>query len=58
MLIPVHDVDALTEKMKACIKGEFDLYAMAQECQKSVRNFDTKSVITAKLLKDINVPKS
>ena len=58
VFIPVHDVDALTEKMKVCIQGEFDLYAMAQECPKPAMDFDTKSVITAKLLKDINVLKS
>lgn len=58
VFIPVHDVDALTEKMKVCIQGEFDLYAMAQECPKLAMDFDTKSVITAKLLKDINVLKS
>lgn len=58
ILIPVHNVEALIEKMKACIHGELNLYAMSRECQRTAKNFDTKSVITAKLLKDINVLRS
>lgn len=56
-LIPAHDADALVSKMKSCINGEFNLYDMAQCCQKSARNFDTKNVITKELLQDINILK-
>lgn len=55
IFIPVHDSVALAEKMKSCINGEFDLYAMSKECQKAACDYDVKNVITTELLKEINI---
>lgn len=51
--ISPHSSTELSNKMKSCIEGKYDLYKMAQECQKEAFYYDVKNVITTKLLQDI-----
>lgn len=55
LFIPVHDANALSAKMQQCIDGEIDLTEMAYKCQRMAECYDTKNVITRKLLKEINI---
>lgn len=55
LFVPVHDADALCDKMRQCIDGDYDIYAMAQNCQKQCDYYDVDKVITKKLLQEIGV---
>lgn len=55
LFIPVHDAQALATKMQECIDGNVDLAAMALNCQQTAQCYDTKNVITSKLLEEINI---
>ena len=55
LFVPVHDVPALTEKMKLCIEGKIDLTAMSKNCQKTAPMYDVDNVVTTDLLKKIGL---
>lgn len=55
LFIPVHDVNALKEKMKECMDKKYDLMAMAKRCQQCASNYDAKKVITMDLLKELEI---
>lgn len=55
LFVPVHDIPALTEKMKLCIEGKIDLTAMSINCQKTAPMYDVDNVVTVDLLKKIGL---
>lgn len=55
MFVPVHDVSALTKKMKECIEGVIDLTKMSKKCQKTAPMYDVDNVVTGDLLKKIGL---
>jgi len=55
LFIPVHDVTALKKKMEACVDGKYDLMSMAILCQQHAENYETKTVITWDLLKELDI---
>lgn len=53
--IPVHNVIALKDKMKACMGGQYDLNKMARICQMQAAKYNVDNVITEELLEEIGV---
>ena len=55
IFVPVHDVSALTKKMKECIDGVIDLTKMSRNCQKTAPMYDVDNVVTVDLLEKIGL---
>ena len=55
LFIPVHDVSALTLKMKQCIERLYPLNEMAIKCQEEAKKYDVNNVITKELLKKVGI---
>lgn len=55
MLVSVHDVFALSMKMKDCIDGKVDLQRMSKNCQLAATLYDVDNVVTEDLLKKIGL---
>lgn len=55
LFIPVHDINALSEKMKECILGKYDLVLMSNICQKEASKYNINNVVTESLLKKVNI---
>lgn len=57
MVVPVHDVEALTNKMQDCIDGNVNLQMLSVNCQQYASYYDVNNVITNDLLKKIGLIK-
>lgn len=57
LFIPVHDVQALEDKMRECIDGKYDLKHMSSCCQKQAKAYNVDNVITIDFLKRIGIIK-
>ena len=55
IFVPVHDVDALVNKMQECIEGKYDLSRMSILCQKQAETYNVDKVITKDLLYKIGI---
>lgn len=55
ILIPPHDVDALTQAIKDCICGQYPLDEMAVVCQRKAQKYDVDEVVNAELLSMIGL---
>lgn len=55
ILIPPHDVEALTQTIKDCISGQYPLDDMAKACQREATRYDVDKVLNAELLSKIGL---
>ena len=55
LFVPVHDIPALREMMKACIDRKYDLGAMAKKCQKHAETYNVDNVVTDQLLRKVGL---
>lgn len=55
MFVPVHDVSALTDKMRQCIDRSIDLVALSRNCQRSASQYDIENVVSIDLLTKIGL---
>ena len=55
LFVPVHDANALAERMKECIEGKYDIDQMKLSCQKESEKYNVDNVITKDLLKEIEI---
>ena len=55
LFIPVHNIIALSQKMKDCIDKKIDIYTMSLNCQEQAKKYDIDNVITTELLEEIGV---
>lgn len=55
MFVPVHDIPALRDMMKACIERKYDLGTMAKKCQKYAETYNVDNVVTEDLLRKVGL---
>lgn len=55
VIYPVHDVASLVETMERCIRGEIDLYKMAENARLQAPKYQTQNVLTKAYLEDIGL---
>jgi len=55
ILYSTHDIPALTQVMKDCIDGKYDLAAMSDYCRKEAPKYNATEVITPAYLKEIGL---
>ena len=55
IIIPVHDIKALAEKMKRVVCGKVDIDVMSMNSQRESKKYDVKNVITERLMKELEI---
>jgi glycosyltransferase involved in cell wall biosynthesis len=55
MIVPTHNVDALTSMMRKCIDGDVDLLALATNCQNEAKKYDVRNLVDNDLLRQIGI---
>lgn len=55
LFIPVHNIQALANKMQECIEGQVDILSMRKCCQAEAAKYRVDHVITPSLLKEIDL---
>lgn len=53
LFIPVHDINALTKKMRYCIENKINLSLMSKKCQIEAEKYNVDNVISVQLLKKL-----
>jgi glycosyltransferase involved in cell wall biosynthesis len=55
LFVPVHDVDAISKKMRECIENRHDLILMANNCQMEANKYNVDNVITKEFLQTVGL---
>lgn len=55
LFVPVHDIPALRDMMKACIERKYDIGTMAKNCQKYAETYNIDNVVTDELLRKVGL---
>ena len=55
MIVPVHDVNALSEKMRYCMENKDDVNRLKRNCRSEASKYDINNIITKDLLTSIGV---